>query len=359
MQLWPIGLFFLPFELFLQILVSVTEQIQRDASGSYAETTSIIGGAIALVGLSIRIIFGAYGNSWKRNRLEKSGYNMVRTLDARDKEDAVSLIDGNFPQTKDYSETRKVMTWHYYSNGKQFGPVSKTELRFHISSGSVKSTDKVFGPGMTSWATAGEVPELLSTDTSDQPSDDEILIQALTTTPPQKGNIVQSALFFPASAYLADKWWHRLAVVFFWCWLPLAIFWAVAGLVILLHELSGEYGARDEVIFRCSSVIFWALASTFFPSVVYRSFLFITKGNSWKIPNKLQQIELEKLRTSAGGVVTHTPTAEPAAPPPPLPVNPPAGDPLAALAQLKKLLAAELITEAEFAAKKAEILTRL
>lgn len=73
--------------------------------------------------------------------------------------------------------------------------------------------------------------------------------------------------------------------------------------------------------------------------------------------DKRQQIELEKIRASAGGVVVHSPAAQPV-PPPPLPATP-ADDPVAALAQLKKLLAAELITEEEFASKKAEILARL
>ena len=74
--------------------------------------------------------------------------------------------------------------------------------------------------------------------------------------------------------------------------------------------------------------------------------------------DKRQQLELEKMRASAGGVVVHAPAAVPAAPAP-QPATPPADDPLTALAQLKKLLAAELITEEEFAAKKTEILARL
>lgn len=70
---------------------------------------------------------------------------------------------------------------------------------------------------------------------------------------------------------------------------------------------------------------------------------------------KRQQVELEKMRASAGGVVLHAPVAAPA--PATAPV--PADDPLAALAQLKKLFEAELITADEFAGKKAEILARL
>lgn len=93
-QLWLIGLLLLPVELLLQILMSATENIQRGASGSYAETTSAIGGVIALLALSIRIIFGSYGNSWNRNRLEKSGYKLSQKLDARSKENAISLAKG-------------------------------------------------------------------------------------------------------------------------------------------------------------------------------------------------------------------------------------------------------------------------
>ena len=74
--------------------------------------------------------------------------------------------------------------------------------------------------------------------------------------------------------------------------------------------------------------------------------------------DKRQQLELEKMRASAGGVVLHAPAAPPVTSPPPLPASA-ADDPLAALAQLKKLLTAELITEEEFASKKAEILARL
>ena len=78
---------------------------------------------------------------------------------------------------------------------------------------------------------------------------------------------------------------------------------------------------------------------------------------------KRQQVELEKIRAGAGGVVIHSPaqTSAPAMPPP-LPVQEAqksADAPLEALATLKKLLQAELITDEEFGAKKAEILARL
>ena len=75
--------------------------------------------------------------------------------------------------------------------------------------------------------------------------------------------------------------------------------------------------------------------------------------------DKRQQIELEKLRASAGGVVLHAPMT-PASPAAALvPSSAAADDSMAALAQLKKLRDAELITEEEFAGKKAEILARL
>ncbi len=74
---------------------------------------------------------------------------------------------------------------------------------------------------------------------------------------------------------------------------------------------------------------------------------------------KRQQVELEKLRASAGGVVLHAPT-HPAQPvtPPVLPVAA-SEDPLQALGKLKQLLDAGLISQDEFDAKKSEILARL
>lgn len=74
---------------------------------------------------------------------------------------------------------------------------------------------------------------------------------------------------------------------------------------------------------------------------------------------KRQQIELEKLRASAGGVVLHgvAPVAH-SSDPPALPVVA-ADDPVQALGSLKRLLDAGLISQDEFSAKKAEILARL
>ena len=53
------------------------------------------------------------------------------------------------------------MSWYYISNGKQYGPASDIELRFNISSGNVKSTDLVKGPGMTEWIPASDATEQL------------------------------------------------------------------------------------------------------------------------------------------------------------------------------------------------------
>jgi len=72
-----------------------------------------------------------------------------------------------------------------------------------------------------------------------------------------------------------------------------------------------------------------------------------------------QRLELEKMRAAAGGVVLHAPTGQPGQPSAPAIAPPSADDPLVALAQLKRLLAADLISEDEFAAKRAEILARL
>jgi len=69
-----------------------------------------------------------------------------------------------------------------------------------------------------------------------------------------------------------------------------------------------------------------------------------------------RDMELERLRASAGGVVVHAPATAP----PPLPESPPQqDDPVAVLSKLKKMLEGGLIEQAEFDAKKAEILSRM
>lgn len=52
--------------------------------------------------------------------------------------------------------------WHYKLNGKEFGPVSEEELRSNISSGDIKQTDLIKGPGMSEWVPASYVTEHLS-----------------------------------------------------------------------------------------------------------------------------------------------------------------------------------------------------
>lgn len=77
---------------------------------------------------------------------------------------------------------------------------------------------------------------------------------------------------------------------------------------------------------------------------------------------KRQQVELEKLRASAGGVILHAPAApsSPVSLPPPLPVQPSsADDPMLVLGKLKQLLDGGLITQDEFDTKKTEVLSRL
>ncbi|MEA9565488.1 PH domain-containing protein [Xanthomonas sp. WHRI 8932A] len=72
---------------------------------------------------------------------------------------------------------------------------------------------------------------------------------------------------------------------------------------------------------------------------------------------KRQQLEIEKLRVAAGGVVVHAPPAHlqasAAAQPPTM------DDPVQVLGKLKQLLDAGLVTQQEFDAKKAEVLARL
>jgi succinate dehydrogenase/fumarate reductase cytochrome b subunit len=99
-----------------------------------------------------------------------------------------------------------------------------------------------------------------------------------------------SVLYFPDSAYLAAKWWHRLALVILWMWLILA----VAGAVHALWDIwegfefarylrdKGEYydpydRAAQELIEGAAYLL-----SVLVPVVVYRVLLFVGVGNAWK-----------------------------------------------------------------------------
>ncbi|MBB4594128.1 ribosomal protein S19 [Xanthomonas arboricola] len=74
---------------------------------------------------------------------------------------------------------------------------------------------------------------------------------------------------------------------------------------------------------------------------------------------KRQQLEIDKLRAAAGGVVVHAPGAQGAAVPSQAGAVPATDDPVQVLSKLKQLLDAGLVTQDEFDAKKTEVLARL
>ena len=99
-----------------------------------------------------------------------------------------------------------------------------------------------------------------------------------------------SMLFFPDSAYLADKWWHRLALVIFWIWLIVAAgvvvgaiwdVWEAFEYARYLRSVGEDYdavGRSQEVLFEATV----AALSLLVPVVAYRVILFIGVGNAWK-----------------------------------------------------------------------------
>jgi hypothetical protein len=87
-------------------------------------------------------------------------------------------------------------------------------------------------------------------------------------------------LFFPDSEYLADKWWHRLAIVIFWSWLLLAtgVFLGIAG-EIWDHSIDFDWNEISEILFLLLPLY---VVSWFLPTVVYRAILFVCTGSAWK-----------------------------------------------------------------------------
>lgn len=97
--MWLIGILLLPVEIIFQLLISASDEIKINSSASDAETTNMIGDVIAVIGLGIRIIFGSFGNSWKRKRLERSGYKHKITIQAHNKGEAISSAANNSIQS--------------------------------------------------------------------------------------------------------------------------------------------------------------------------------------------------------------------------------------------------------------------
>lgn len=121
--------------------------------------------------------------------------------------------------------------------------------------------------------------------------------------------MIRRALFFPSSAYLENRWWHRLALVFFWAWLIFLVGLAFNWLVAAPYDdcLHIKYIAlRDGSSFDCgsnpidyalanlaseglASVLVGAAFSSFglyifalAPTVLYRLILFVAKGKAWQ-----------------------------------------------------------------------------
>mgnify|MGYP003651840536 FL=1 len=90
MQLWLIGLIIFPVQLLLHMLINTLVEMSRNTTGSYAESINLVLFFLILIPVLIRLIFGLYGNSWKRKRLEKSSYRLVKKTYADNKNKAIS-----------------------------------------------------------------------------------------------------------------------------------------------------------------------------------------------------------------------------------------------------------------------------
>lgn len=102
---------------------------------------------------------------------------------------------------------------------------------------------------------------------------------------------IPAVFFFPDSAYLTTRWWHRLALVIFWMWL----IWAVAGTTHALWDIWEGFSYTPHPEFGDNSYTYTYdeaygeliegvayLLSVFVPVVVYRVLLFVGVGNAWK-----------------------------------------------------------------------------
>ena len=111
---------------------------------------------------------------------------------------------------------------------------------------------------------------------------------------------------FPASKYLATRWWHRLATACFWCWFAGVLFWVYYISVVEPWKSCIEFNARYDGKLDCSSSgislalreaekwsasdvigmgLFIAVglyALLVAPSLIYRLFLYVATGMAWR-----------------------------------------------------------------------------
>jgi hypothetical protein len=107
----------------------------------------------------------------------------------------------------------------------------------------------------------------------------------------------------PKSSYLAQKWWHRLALVLLWAWpLFLALFayrlfidMPYTNCVVIQMQArwlpcgSGPFDYFGSQMRNASpgEFVFGAVVAGVLllaPSAVYRVFLYVAKGSSWRGP---------------------------------------------------------------------------
>jgi len=93
--------------------------------------------------------------------------------------------------------------------------------------------------------------------------------------------MLKSALFFPESNNLKDKWWHRLATVIFWIWSCLVAWTLLVLIYATIFDPSFNYDMRSQP--SMGFILFGGtIASAFIPGIIYRAILFISMGTSWK-----------------------------------------------------------------------------
>lgn len=100
-----------------------------------------------------------------------------------------------------------------------------------------------------------------------------------------------SMVFFPDTAYLAARWWHRLALVLFWIWVLFAGATAIHNLWDIYegfeyahayaHDPEFDFNPWDRATENTFHAVVWLL-SVFVAVGMYRLLLFIGVGHAWK-----------------------------------------------------------------------------
>ncbi|WP_449474080.1 DUF2628 domain-containing protein [Sphingobium chungangianum] len=102
--LWALALVMLPIEFMISVADTILDRTPSSYEAHYEGVPGLVLLLILSIPVMIRIIFGARGNRWRANKLQKLGYAAMSSVDAPNKMRAISLARSSIEVEQQYSQ---------------------------------------------------------------------------------------------------------------------------------------------------------------------------------------------------------------------------------------------------------------